>query len=132
MRILLVDDSPAMRNFVRRVVTLAGYTAAEFMEAANGAEALRAIETTGPADLVLCDINMPVMDGERFVQEMHARGWLGSSAVVVVSTDSTRTRMERLLELGARGYVQKPFTPEDLRATLARVLRPAGTEAPHA
>jgi two-component system chemotaxis response regulator CheY len=121
MRILLVDDSPAMRAFIRRVLTLTGVTVEACYEAGNGLEALHQLERQ-PVDVVLCDINMPVMDGEQFVRQLHDRGLLGSTAVLIVSTDSTCTRMRRLLDIGARGYLQKPFTPELLRDALDQVM----------
>jgi two-component system chemotaxis response regulator CheY len=121
MRILLVDDSPAMRAFIRRVLTLTGVAIGECYEASNGLEALQELELH-PVDVVLCDINMPVMDGEQFVTELHRLGKLESTAVLIVSTDSTCTRMRRLLDIGARGYLQKPFTPELLRDALDQVI----------
>ena len=72
--------------------------------------------------VVLTDINMPVMNGEEFVAELAAQGRLATLPVVVVSTDSTSIRMDRMVELGAHGYVTKPFTPEVLGAELERVM----------
>ena len=73
-------------------------------------------------DVILTDINMPVMNGEEFLTEVAARGDLKTVPVVVVSTDSTGMRMERMMSLGAKGYVKKPFSPESLREELERVL----------
>jgi two-component system chemotaxis response regulator CheY len=70
----------------------------------------------------LTDINMPEMNVEDFVRQMAEREELRSIPVVVVSTDGTRNRIRRLLDLGAKGYVVKPFSPEALRAELERVL----------
>jgi two-component system chemotaxis response regulator CheY len=72
--------------------------------------------------VVLSDINMPVMDGEQFLMELAATGKLREIPVVIVSTDSTATRVGRALELGARGYVRKPFTPEGLRSVLEEAM----------
>lgn len=91
------------------------------LEAANGKEALEILRRER-ADLVLTDINMPSMNGEEFVAEVEADTNLRSIPVVVVSTDSTQQAVRRMIQLGARGYVAKPFEPEILREELERVL----------
>ena len=121
LRILLVDDSPAMRSFIRRTILLSGVTVESFLHAGDGKEALEVLEQER-VDLVLCDVNMPVMNGESFLAELHARGATESLAILVVSTDATVTRMQRMMSLGARGYVQKPFTPESMREALETVI----------
>ena len=121
MRILVVDDSPAMRVFIRRVLQLTGMDTAECVEASNGKEALDLLMESD-VDVILCDVNMPVMNGEQFVQQLRRQGMLDRMRVVVVSTDATSTRMQRMMDLGASGYLQKPFTPEDLQNELQRAL----------
>ena len=120
-RVLIVDDSPAMRAFVRRVIELSGFDMAECFEAGNGCEALDLLAREW-VDAILTDINMPGMDGERFLHELAADGMLRSVPAIVISTDGTRKRIDRLLALGARGYITKPFLPEDLRTELERTL----------
>ena len=120
-RVLIVDDSPAMRAFVRRVMQLSGFELAACFEAANGQEALDLLQTEW-VDAILTDINMPGLDGEEFLRRISADELLRSIPVIVVSTDATRNRIERLLAIGARGYVTKPFLPETLRARLEETL----------
>jgi two-component system, chemotaxis family, chemotaxis protein CheY len=120
-RILIVDDSPAMRTFIRRVIDLSGFDASLCLEAANGEEALHRLKEEW-IDAILTDINMPVMDGEALLRRVTADPVTSSIPVIVISTDATATRIDRLLSLGARGYVTKPFAPEDLRAELERSL----------
>lgn len=120
-RILIVDDSPAMRFFVRRVVELSGFDASLCLEAANGEEALSVLRKEW-VDAILTDINMPVMDGEEFLGRIASDDLLRGIPVIVISTDGTRNRIGRLLSIGARGYVTKPFSPEELRTQLDRVL----------
>jgi two-component system chemotaxis response regulator CheY len=120
-RILIVDDSPAMRALVRRVIRLSGVDVADCFEAANGREAL-ALLADQWVDVILTDVNMPEMDGEQFLQRLQAEDLLRSIPTVVISTDATRHRVERLRELGARGYITKPFLPENLREMLERHL----------
>ncbi len=119
--VLIVDDSAVMRTFVRRVLEMSGLEMSLCMEAANGAEALQLLDEHW-VDVVLTDINMPVMSGEEMMRRLHASSVLESLPVIVVSTDSTEARMRQMTELGARGYVKKPFQPEELRAEIERVL----------
>ncbi len=124
MRVLIVDDSPAMRGFIRRVVELSGLEVAAFLQAGDGLEAL-ALLARQPVDVILTDINMPGMDGGQLVQHLRRDEKLSAIPVVVVSTDATSERVRQMLALGARGYVTKPFSPEMLRAELDRVLESA-------
>jgi two-component system, chemotaxis family, chemotaxis protein CheY len=119
--VLIVDDSPAMRSFVGRVLELSGFALGQRLEASGGEEALRLLGEHW-VDLVLTDLNMPGMGGEQFVRRMEQDEVLRSIPVVVISTDSTASRIDRLMGLGARGYVKKPFLPETLRQELEHVL----------
>jgi two-component system chemotaxis response regulator CheY len=141
-RLMIVDDSPVMRAFVRRTIQVTGLPTSGFLEASNGEEALlrlrAALNTAGadPIDLILTDINMPVMDGEGFLAQLKLDPALSSIPVVVVSTDSTEQRVGALLRLGASDYVRKPFPPERLSEVLCRLLpdwiepAPAWTDQP--
>lgn len=120
-RVLIVDDSPVMRSFIRRIVLLSGLEAAEFLEASDGIEALALLHREW-VDVILTDINMPGMDGEELLRCLEADDLLKSVPVLVVSTDGTESRVSQMLSLGARGYVKKPFMPETLREELERVL----------
>jgi len=120
-RILIVDDSPAMRAFIRRVIQICGIEAAPCAEASNGQEALDVLRREW-VDAILTDINMPLMDGEELLRRLAADELLSSIPVIVISTDATEKRIEHVRALGARGYVTKPFAPEDLRAELERSL----------
>lgn len=119
--VMIVDDSPAMRAFVRRVLDLSGFALGELWEAADGDEALDRLRRNW-VDVILTDINMPGMNGEQFVRRLAGDELLRSIPVIVVSTDGTEHRMHQMLALGARGYVTKPFLPETLRAELEHVL----------
>jgi two-component system chemotaxis response regulator CheY len=121
LQILIVDDSPAMRSFIRRVVRLSGIEVDQYFEAGNGAEALEQL-AANPVDAVLTDINMPVMDGEEFVRKMRENEPTRSIPVIVISTDATTNRIHTMQALGAMGYLEKPFGPEQLRNELDRVL----------
>ena len=118
---MIVDDSPAMRAFVKRVVQLSGFDLSACFEAANGQEGLDLLRSEW-VDAILTDINMPNVDGEEFLRRIASDELLRSVPVIVVSTDATENRIARLLALGARGYITKPFLPEALRAQLEATL----------
>jgi len=120
-RVLIVDDSPAMRSFVRRVIQLSGFELAACFEASNGLEALDLLSAEW-VDAILTDINMPAMDGERFLEALQGNELLRAIPTIVISTDATSHRIDRMLALGARGYLSKPFLPEALREELERTL----------
>ena len=100
---------------------LSGFEVESCLNAANGTEALTLLSQQR-VDIILTDINMPEMNGEDFVRQLEQRDALRSIPVVVISTDATENRIRRMLDLGAKGYVVKPFSPEALRAELERVL----------
>ena len=124
MKALVVDDSPAMRAFIKRVLDLSGLDVDAISEAGNGREALELLQED-IADLVLCDINMPEMNGEQFLTELSISGLSRKTCVVIVSTDATKSRVDRMMQLGAHGYLKKPFTPEAMREVLDTALENA-------
>ncbi|MCC6362018.1 MAG: response regulator [Bryobacterales bacterium] len=121
MDVMIVDDSPAMRAFIHRVLLMSSLAVGRCLEAANGEEALHLLEGNW-LDVVLTDIHMPRMDGEELLRCMLRHEVWKLIPVVVLSADQTRDRARRMLELGAKGYVSKPFTPEKLRRELEKSL----------
>lgn len=121
LRLLVVDDSRAMRGLIRRVISLSGLDVNECLEAGDGIEALE-ILTREWVDVVIADINMPRMNGEELVRRLAEMGIIASVPVIIVSTDGTSVRKKRLMEMGAKGYLIKPFAPEMLRDEIERVL----------
>jgi len=127
-RLMIVDDSPVMRAFVRRTIQVSGLATSGYVEAANGLDALVQLRAAAQrpeepmVDLILTDINMPVMDGEGLLERLKSDPVLSVIPVVVVSTDSTDQRVGDLMRLGACGYVRKPFPPEKLSAVLCGVF----------
>jgi two-component system, OmpR family, response regulator len=115
-KVLIIDDDPDVLQLLRLVLEQAGYAPAL---ASDGLTALRRIEEERPM-VVLLDVMMPVMDGWE-VLEMLAQA-PSHPPVVVISAKSTERDRARAFELGAAEYVAKPFTPESVVATIARVL----------
>ena len=119
--LMIVDDSPSMRAFIVRVIWLSGFEVGVCMQASNGQEALDLLQTNW-IDIVLTDINMPVMNGEEFVSCLEKDEMLRTIPVLVVSTDGSEHRVQRMMSLGAKGYVKKPFSPELLRKSMEDIL----------
>jgi two-component system chemotaxis response regulator CheY len=126
VNILLVDDSAVMRSMIQKTLTLSGLQIGEIHQAGNGREGLQQLES-GWIDLVIADINMPVMNGEEMIEQMHAREEWRGIPTVVVSTEGSQPRIERLQRLGVR-FVHKPFSAESIRDTLKEML---GSEVFH-
>jgi two-component system, chemotaxis family, chemotaxis protein CheY len=124
-KILIVDDSPLLRATARRAVLQAGVPANLVREARNGQEALDALAAE-PADVVLLDINMPVMDGFQFVEHKAKLPALAAVKVALVTTEGNKKRLERMTELGVTHYLRKPFEPEDLRTLVTELFGTKG------
>jgi two-component system chemotaxis response regulator CheY len=120
MKILLVDDSKAMRSIVRRALRQAGFDGHDVTEAGDGAEALASIESSTP-DLVLCDWNMPTMNGIELLKTLKERG--NPPRLGFVTSESTPAMLEQAFAAGAAFFVTKPFTVESLQAALGPILR---------
>jgi len=121
LRALIVDDSSVMRKIVERSLRQAGLDIAEILEAGNGAEALAALQTN-KVDLILCDINMPVMDGLEFVKQLAGVENAEGVPVVMITTEGSEAHVVQALSAGARGYIRKPFTPEQVKEHVLPML----------
>jgi two-component system chemotaxis response regulator CheY len=114
VRALIVDDSGVMRKIVERSLRQAGVDLSEVWEAANGLEALALLQGKTP-DLILSDINMPTMDGLEFVRQLRGVESARGIPVVMITTEGSESRVVEALSCGARGYIRKPFTPEQIK-----------------
>jgi len=120
IKALIVDDSSVMRKIVERSLRQAGLDLS-VMEAGNGAEALTILDTNS-VDLILSDINMPVMDGLEFVRQLQTVEKLRGVPVVMITTEGSETNVVQALSFGAKGYIRKPFTPEQVKEHVLPVL----------
>lgn len=118
LKVLVVDDSMVMRRMITRALRQCDLEATVVAEAANGAEALDALGAQD-VDVVLCDWNMPVMDGLQFLVEARKSH---RTPIVMLTTESSNERVLEAMEAGADGYVTKPFTPEGLSIKLGLIL----------
>lgn len=119
--ILIVDDSALTRKAIKRIISMIGLDAENIFEAENGSDALLVINSEH-IDLVLADLNMPVMSGMEMIYHMRGDQNSKSIPVIIVSTESSTTRIEGLLADGAKGYLHKPFTPEKFREVLTLTI----------
>ena len=118
--ILAVDDSPSMRQMVGQTLRAAGY---DVIEAADGVEALE-VAKERVVDVVITDVNMPNMDGITLVTRLRALPSYRLVPLLLLTTESAPERKAEGKQAGATGWMVKPFNPDQLLATLARVLGP--------
>ncbi len=121
VNILIVDDSETVREIIVKTLGMAGVETNEIHQAANGEEALQLLKDSW-VDLVFSDINMPVMNGIEMIDRMKDDEVLKTIPIVVVTTEGSATRIEKLKERGITTYIRKPFTPEDIRNVVEELL----------
>lgn len=114
MNVLVVDDSDIIRRMILKTLDLAGLPLDLTLEASNGREALEVLEDEW-IDVVIADLNMPVMDGMELLRTMRDSAAHRSTPVIVVSTEGASTRLAALRDMGVSTFVRKPFTPEQIR-----------------
>ena len=117
--VLTVDDSPSVRQVVKMVLGGAGYTV---IEAGDGAEGL-AKATANPVDLVITDLNMPVMNGLELIRHLRQVPSIVGVPIVFLSTDSNESAKQEAKAAGATGWIMKPFKPEQLLAVATKLVR---------
>lgn len=118
MDVLIVDDSAAIRKILRRVLQQAEIPLGEVYEAGDGAEAVEKLKTQ-KVQLVLSDINMPNMDGLQLLSRIKATEEWKELPVIMITTEGSQAKVMEAVQLGARGYVRKPFTPDQIKEKLA-------------
>lgn len=120
LKVLLVDDSPSARKFIRRVLENLGIR--HFFEAENGKAAVAVLAET-MVDLVVTDYNMPEMDGKALLDYIRRESWQNSVPVLMVTSESDDGRLAAIEEAGVSGICDKPFEPSTVRTLLAHILR---------
>jgi len=120
IRLLIVDDSSAMRKMVERALRMADVEIAQVFEAGNGNEAL-AVLRDNTLDLILCDINMPEMNGLEFLKRRPVGSGDGVP-VIMITSESGEAEVIAALSSGASGYIRKPFTTRQVREQIVPFL----------
>jgi len=117
-KVLIVDDAVSMRQMVSFTLKQGGY---EVIEAEHGQDALNKLQTN-MVDLILTDLNMPVMDGVSLIQKVRKIQSMKSKPILMLTTEGLAEKKEQGKAAGATGWIVKPFDPEELLQTLAKVL----------
>jgi len=127
LRALIVDDSAVMRKVIQRALRQAGLELTEVLEAGNGEEALQILraDTADSLDLIVSDINMPVMDGLLFLELKRDEKLAQGVPVVMITTEGSEQNVLRAISAGAQGYICKPFTAEQVKACVLPLIRAA-------
>lgn len=118
-KILAVDDSASMRQMVSFTLKGAGH---DVMEASDGVEALKVAQAESAFDLVISDINMPNMDGICLIKELRQLPSFKFTPILMLTTESGTDKKSEGKAAGATGWIVKPFNPDQLLATIGKVL----------
>ena len=119
---LIVEDSPTMRQLL--VFSLRRLKECRIIEAVDGVDALKKL-TTERVDLVITDINMPMMDGLKLIALIRGDARTKSLPIIIVTTEGAEEDRKRGLALGANAYIAKPIQPSDLLKAIASLLDPS-------
>ena len=119
--VLIVDDSAAIRKILQRVLRQTDVPLGEVLEAGDGREALEALKSK-KVGLILSDINMPNMDGLQLLSQLKANAELQSVPVVMITTEGSQQKVMEAVQLGAAGYVRKPFTADQIQEKLSGLI----------
>lgn len=119
--VMIIDDSKSMRHVIKKVLKISGLEIGEIIEAGNGQEALDQLQDHW-VDIILSDMYMPVMDGMEFLRRLRNHADFHDVPVVLVTTERNEERLAQAMALGARGYLSKPFQPEEFRALVLKLL----------
>ena len=120
-KILIVDDSSTMRKIVGRALRQAGFDFEQTLEAADGRQALDVLKEN-KVDIILSDINMPNMNGVEFLQAKNDDPAIKSIPVVMITTETGSDILAQAMDLGAKGSIKKPFTPDLVKEVLGKIL----------
>jgi two-component system chemotaxis response regulator CheY len=121
LKILIVDDSAVMRKIIERALRQAGLDLVEVREAGNGAEVLVEFQK-GSLDIILSDINVSVMDGLEFLKTLRTIPAAKGVPVIMSTTEGSEAGVVEALSAGAKGYLRKPFTPEQVKERVGPLL----------
>jgi two-component system, chemotaxis family, chemotaxis protein CheY len=116
---LIVDDSRTMRQMVAFTLTNAGFTV---VEAENGKDAVRKVSGGAKMDIVVTDLNMPEMDGIALIKELRKMSMFKFTPILMLTTESAMEKKKEGKAAGATGWIVKPFNPDVLLKTIAKVL----------
>ena len=124
LNVLIVDDSAAIRKILVRVLSQTNLPIQQVYEASDGAEALKLI-ALNDVSLILSDINMPNVDGIELLTQLRATPKWSQLSVIMITTEGSQAKVMEAVQLGAKGYVRKPFTADQIKEKVLACLSPA-------
>ena len=119
--VLIVDDSRSMRAVIKKTISMSGFKMDQCLEAGNGREALDVLAKDW-VDVIVSDINMPEMNGLEFLEELKKDNLLKAIPVIIISTEGSEKRIQNAFDLGAKGFIKKPFLPEEIKKVFYEVM----------
>jgi two-component system, chemotaxis family, chemotaxis protein CheY len=124
LNVLIVDDSSAIRKILVRVLSQTDLPIKQVHEANDGLEALKIVEAND-ISLILSDINMPNVDGLELLTRLRLSPKWNDLSVVMITTEGSQAKVMEAVQLGAKGYVRKPFTADQIKEKVLQCLKPA-------
>lgn len=121
LNVLIVDDSAAIRKILERVLRHTDFQLGDVIEAGDGKEALAKLNGNN-IGLILSDINMPNMDGLELLQRVKANDEWKAVPIIMVTTEGSQDKVMQAIQLGATGYIRKPFTADQIKEKLIGIL----------
>lgn len=119
--VLIVDDSGSMRAIIKKIITISGFQMDQCLEAENGREAMEVLSKSW-IDIIISDINMPEVNGLEFLDQLRKSETLKEIPVIMITTEGSSERMQEAFDRGAKGFIKKPFLPEDIKKILFQVI----------
>ena len=119
--VLVVDDSNSMRAVIKKIVTLSGFQMDNCLEAGNGRQALELLAGHW-VDVIISDINMPEVNGLELLEQLSKNETLREIPVIMITTEGSDQRMKEAFSRGAKGFIKKPFLPEEIKKVLYEVI----------
>jgi len=117
--VMVIDDSPTLRQVVSVTLVKAGYNV---LEAVDGVDALKKLENS-EVNLIICDVNMPNMDGISFVKEVKSSQKHRFLPIIMLTTESQNERIQAGKEAGAKAWIVKPFKPDRILSAVEKLIR---------
>ena len=119
--VLVVDDSNTMRAVIKKIITISGFQMDQCLVAANGKEAMDVLSQNW-VDVIFSDINMPVVNGLEMLDQLQKIDTLKEIPVIMVTSEGSSERIQEAYNRGAKGFIKKPFLPDDIRKILYQVI----------
>ncbi len=128
LKVLVVDDSVTLRRVIKNVLSRLVIGGVTYHEAGDGVEAMEQVKAHQDIDLILLDVNMPVMNGDVFLKNLRDDKAFNKIRVIMVTTEAEKKSVIRIMKIGANGFIVKPFTPDVMRKAIAPTLTRMGFE----